>query len=80
MNRQMKRQNYMIWRQKLLIISQENDNIKNDDKIKIQKVLKFVENYLKRLYPKSNVFPIILWLRYRCLREKSDEPIEKVSS
>ena len=58
----------------------EEKTLSNDDKIKIQKVLKFVENYLKRLYPKSNVFPIILWLRYRCLREKSDEPIEKVSS
>ena len=55
----------------------EEKTLSNDDKIKIQKVLKFVENYLKRLYPKSNVFPIISWLRYRCLREKSDEPLKK---
>ena len=48
-----------------------------DDKIKIQKVLKVVENYLERIYPKYNVFLIISRLHYRCLREKSDEPLKK---
>ena len=48
-----------------------------DDKIKIQKVLKVVENYLERIYPKYYVFLIISRLRHRCLREKSDEPLKK---
>lgn len=48
-----------------------------DDKIKIQKVLKFLENYLEKFYPISYVFHIISWLHYRCLREKSDEPLKK---
>lgn len=55
----------------------EVKTLSSDDKIKIQKVLKIVENYLESLYPKSNVFLIISWLRYRCLREKSDEPLKK---
>lgn len=48
-----------------------------DDKIKMQKVLKFLETYLETFYPISYVFKIITWLRYRCLREQSDEPLKK---
>ncbi len=55
----------------------KEETLSIDDKIKIQKALKFVENYLKRLYPKANVFPIISLLRNRCLREKSVEPLKK---
>lgn len=57
-------------------IFKEKKTLSSDDKIKIQKVLKSVENYLERLYPKSTVFQIISWLSYRCLREKSDEPLK----
>lgn len=48
-----------------------------DDKIKMQKVLKFLETYLETFYPISYVFKIITWLRYRCLRKQSDEPLKK---
>jgi|GEM_PF-2475003 len=58
-------------------IFKEKKTLSSDDKIKIQKVLKSVENYLERFCPKSTVFPIISYLRYRCLREKSDEPLKK---
>lgn len=58
-------------------LSKEKKTLNSGDKIKIQKVLKFVENYLERLYPKTTVFQIISRLRYRCLREKSDEPLKK---
>ena len=55
----------------------EEKRLSVDDKIKIQKVLKFLENYLEKFCPTSYVFQIISWLRYRCLREKSDEPLKK---
>ena len=55
----------------------EEKRLSVDDKMKIQKILKLLENYLEKFYPTSYVFPIIAWLRYRCLREKSDEPLKK---
>jgi hypothetical protein len=55
----------------------EEKSLSVDDKIRIQKVLKFVENYLEKFYPTSYVVPIISRLHYRCLREKSEEPLKK---
>jgi dynactin complex subunit len=48
-----------------------------DDKIKIQKVLKNLENYLKKFYPPMFIFQILSWLHYQCLTQKSDEPLKK---
>jgi hypothetical protein len=48
-----------------------------DDKIKIQKVLKNLENYLKKYYPHMFIFRILSWLYYQCLTQKSDEPLKK---
>ncbi len=48
-----------------------------DDKIKKQKVLKNLENYLKKFYPQMFSFQILSWLHYQCLTQKSDEPLKK---
>ncbi len=48
-----------------------------NDKIRIQKVLKILENYLIGLYPPFYVFRIIFYLNYKCRKEKSDEPIKE---
>ncbi len=58
-------------------IFKEEKTLSSDDKIKIQKVLKFVENYLKRLYPKSYVFPIYHGYVIVAYARKSDEPLKK---
>ena len=54
----------------------ENRKLNLDDKIKIQTVLKTLENSLKN-YPKPYVAMTISWLRSRCFREQSDEPLKK---
>ena len=48
-----------------------------DDKIKIQKILKNLENYLEKFYTRAFIFQIISWLRYQCFTQKSDEPLKK---
>ena len=55
----------------------EEKRLRIDDKIKIQKVLKNLENYLEKFCPSAFIFQIILWLRYQCLTQKSDEPLKK---
>lgn len=57
--------------------SKEEKRLNVDDRIKIQKVLKILENTLVKIYPTAYVVWIISWLHYRCLSEKSDEPIKK---
>lgn len=47
-----------------------------NDKIKMQKVLKNLENYLEKFYPHMFIFQIISWLRYQCLTQKSYEPLK----
>jgi hypothetical protein len=56
---------------------EEEKRLSIDDKIKIQKVLKNLENYLKKFFPSTFIFQILSWLRYRCLTQKSDEPLKK---
>jgi hypothetical protein len=48
-----------------------------DDKIKIQKVLKNLKNYLEKFYPRAYIVQILSWLRYQCLTQKSDKPLKK---
>lgn len=48
-----------------------------DDKIKIQKGLKILENHLEKICKPVYIFRIIKLLNYRCLSEKSDEPLKK---
>ncbi len=48
-----------------------------DDKIKIQKVLKNLENYLQKFLPHTFIFQVLSMLRYQCLTQKSDEPLKK---
>ena len=47
------------------------------DKIKIQKILKNLENYLEKFCPRPFIFQILSWLRYQCLSQKSDQPLKK---
>ena len=56
---------------------EEEKNLSIDDKIKIQKVLKNLENYLEKFYPSAFIFQILSWLRYQCFTQKSDEPLKK---
>ncbi len=56
---------------------EEEKRLSIDDKLKIQKVLKNLENYLEKFYPRTFIFQILSWLRYRCLTQKSDEPLKK---
>jgi hypothetical protein len=51
--------------------------LSNDDKIKIQKVLKNLENYLQKFYPHMFIFRVLSWLNYQCLTQKSDDPLKK---
>jgi hypothetical protein len=55
----------------------ERKILTNDDKIRIQRALKILENYLLRFYPPFNVSRIIFYLNYRCRKEKSDEPLKE---
>ena len=48
-----------------------------DDKIKIQKVLKNLENYLEKFCHSTVIFQIVSWLLYQCLTQKSDKPLKK---
>ncbi|HEX2408832.1 MAG TPA: hypothetical protein VHJ38_16645 [Nitrososphaeraceae archaeon] len=48
-----------------------------DDKIRIQKVLKILEDYLEKLYPRWFIFQVLSWLHYQCRIQKSDEPLKK---
>ena len=48
-----------------------------DDKIRIQKILKNLENSLNKVYPKPAVSLIMKMLKDRCYREQSDEPLKR---
>ena len=56
---------------------EEKKRLSIDDKIKIQKVLKNLENYLEKFYPSTFIFQIVSWLRYQCFTQKSDKPLKK---
>lgn len=56
---------------------QEEKKLSIDDKIKIQKILKNLENYLEKFYPRVFIFQILSWLRYQCLTKKSEEPLKR---
>ena len=56
---------------------EEKKRLSIDDKIKIQKILKNLENYLEKFYTRAFIFQIILWLRHQCFTQKSDEPLKK---
>lgn len=58
-------------------LSKEEKRLNVDDRIKIQKVLKILKNTLEKIYSTTYVVCTISWLHYRCLSEKSDEPIKK---
>jgi hypothetical protein len=47
-----------------------------DDKIKIQKVLKNLENYLEKFSHRAFIFQILSWLRYQCFTQKSDKQLK----
>jgi hypothetical protein len=48
-----------------------------DDKIRLQRGLKILQNHLQSFYPPPFVSGIILMLRRKCNSEKSDEPLKK---
>lgn len=50
---------------------QEEKKLSIDDKIKIQKVLKNLENYLEKFYHRTFIFQILSWLRYQCFTQKA---------
>jgi hypothetical protein len=55
----------------------ENRELNDNDKIEIQKVLKILEDHLKKVgVPVTFVFGIITLLKRRCFSEKSDEPLK----
>lgn len=56
---------------------QEEKKLSIDGKIKIQKILKNLENYLEKFYPRVFIFQILSWLRYQCLTKKSEEPLKR---
>lgn len=56
---------------------EEEKRLSIDDKIKIQKVLKNLENYLEKFYHRAFIFQILSWLHYQCLTKKSKEPLKK---
>ena len=56
--------------------NKEEKKLSIDDKIKIQKVLKNLENYLEKFYHRTFIFQILSWLRYQCFTQKSDKPLK----
>ena len=56
---------------------EEETRLSIDDKIKMQKVLKNLKNYLEKFYPSAYIFQILSWLRFQCLTQKSDKPLKK---
>jgi hypothetical protein len=48
-----------------------------DDQIRIQSILKILQNYLEKLYPPLYVSGIIFRLKRKCNDEKSDEPLKR---
>jgi hypothetical protein len=55
----------------------ETKSFSNDDKIRIQKKLKTVENILIKVFPKFVVVSKIKRLRDQCYEEQSDEPLKR---
>ena len=48
-----------------------------DDKIRLQRGLKIIQNHLEKFYHPFYVSRIILMLKRKCNHEKSDEPLKK---
>ncbi|HEX2406034.1 MAG TPA: hypothetical protein VHJ38_02400 [Nitrososphaeraceae archaeon] len=55
----------------------ETRTLNNDDIIRIQKILKNLENSLNKVYHKAYVSWKIKELKDKCYREQSDEPLKK---
>ena len=60
-----------------ILKSEENRKLNSYDKIRIQSVLKILENYLEKIYSMPHVIWTISRLWVRCMREQSDEPLKK---
>jgi hypothetical protein len=56
---------------------EKDKRLSNDEKIRIQKVLKNLQNLLEKIIPKSNILWIIENLWCKCIREQSEEPLKK---
>lgn len=55
----------------------EKEEWTQNDRIKMQKALEILRNRLKKIHHPRNVSKIIKYLHYRCLDEKSIEPLKK---
>ena len=56
---------------------EEEKRFSVDDRIRIQKGLKILENHLEKIYPPTYVFQIISSINRLCILEKSDMPLKK---
>lgn len=55
----------------------EEKRLSLDDKLRIQKILKNLQNNLEKFYPVAFIFRLISWLHYQCITQKSDQPLKK---
>ncbi len=57
---------------------EEKKRLTPDDKLRIQKTLKNLENFLKQFFPSDYVFRIIAGLYDLCISLQSDRPLKRI--